>query len=266
MLKQLARDLGRRLANFLNQPLKQYERRAVIDEEEYRAILKPGDVILIEGNRRVSAAIKYLTQSTWSHACIYIGDVLHGRPGEERRELIEVDIEHGVIAVPIRKYINHNTRIARPVGLSKNDQRRLIEFVVSHLGHKYDLKNIFDLVRYLLPEPPIPARYRRRLLGIGSGDPTRAICSTLLAKAFQTIKYPILPRLGVESHDGDVTEEQVLRARHYRHFTPRDFDLSPYFAVIKPMLQRPFDYTQIKWLQDEPADSPDGVSAVTVND
>jgi len=30
--------------------------------------LRPGDVLLVEGNTRMSAAVKYLTQSMWSHA------------------------------------------------------------------------------------------------------------------------------------------------------------------------------------------------------
>jgi hypothetical protein len=239
--------VGHRLANFLNQPLRQYERRAIIDEEEYRAILQPGDVILIEGDRRVSVAIKYLTQSTWSHACIYVGDIDQTGNGADRLELVEVDIEHGVIAVPLAKYINHNTRIARPVGLAKRDRERLIGFVLARLGHKYDLRNVFDLARYLLPEPPVPMRFRRRLLAFGSGDPTRAICSTLLAQAFQSIKYPVLPRIGADSHGtaSDASDEETLRTRHYSHFTPRDARLDrgahryPVPPVLTGTVQRP---------------------------
>ena len=44
--------------------------------------LEPGDMLLVEGNTRLSAVIKYLTQSTWSHAALYIGDAL-GPPGRE---------------------------------------------------------------------------------------------------------------------------------------------------------------------------------------
>ena len=35
--------------------------------------LKPGDVLLVEGNNHISGVIKYLTQSTWSHAALYVG-------------------------------------------------------------------------------------------------------------------------------------------------------------------------------------------------
>ena len=35
-----------------------------------RATLQPGDVLLVEGNNHISGVIKYLTQSTWSHAAL----------------------------------------------------------------------------------------------------------------------------------------------------------------------------------------------------
>jgi hypothetical protein len=39
-----------------------------------RSALKPGDIVLVEANTRLSAIIKFLTQSTWSHAALYVGD------------------------------------------------------------------------------------------------------------------------------------------------------------------------------------------------
>jgi len=79
---------------------------------------------------------------------------------------------------------------------------------------------------------------------MGSGDPTRAICSTLIAKAFQSVGYPVLP-LSVEG------EADTYRVRHSSLFTPRDFDLSPYFATIKPTIENGFDHQLFKW-QVEP--------------
>src|SRR5207302_930257 len=147
------------------------------------AELRQGDVLLAEGNTRVSVAIKYLTQSTWSHAMFYIGDALGPpAPGEEPRVLVEADILYGIRAVPLSEVSGMNTRICRPVGLSKEDLQAAIKFAVSHIGGRYDLKNVFDLARYLMPTPPVPVRWRRRLIAFGSGDPTRAICSTLVAQ------------------------------------------------------------------------------------
>ena len=47
----------------------------------------------------------------------------------------------------------------------------------------------------------------------------------------------------------------MLNIRHYCLFTPRDFDLSPYFSVIKPALERDFDYRALVWAdaEDNPA-------------
>ena len=210
-------------------------------------------MLLVEGNLRISAVIKYVTQSTWSHSCLYIGDSLSRGGTEPKCELIEADLVEGVVAVPLSKYTSFNTRICRPIGLTKEDTGRLIEYVVSRLGHRYDLKNFIDLGRYLLPIPMVPPRYRRRLAPFGSGDPTRAICATLLAQAFQSIHYPILPQREIKSayRPNPFSEEVILRPRHYSHFAPRDFDLSPYFQIIKPPVATAVDYRKLSWLRDQ---------------
>ena len=74
----------------------------------------------------------------------------------------------------------------------------MVDFAVSEIGERYDMKNVFDLARYLFPMPPVPARFRRRMIALGSGDPTRAICSTLIAQAFGLVRYPILPLRGAK--------------------------------------------------------------------
>ena len=208
--------------------------------------------MVVEGNLRISVAIKYLTQSTWSHAAMYVGDALqqNNEKGEEL-DLIEADLSQGVIAVPLSKYAEFNTRICRPVDLENDDQRDLVEFMRNSLGMKYDLQNVIDLMRYLLPTPPVPVSWRRRMLAIGSGDPTRAICSTLIAQAYQGIRYPILPDIEVQQVKSprhcDYTEKEILHIRHHSLFTPRDFDLSPYFRVVKPTLESGFDYKKLDW-------------------
>jgi hypothetical protein len=117
---------------------------------------------------------------------------------------------------------------------------RLIAFVCARVGHRYDMRNILDLARYLLPLPPVPTPWRRHMLGLGSGDPTRAICSTLIAEAFQSVRYPILP-IQVAGRS------RVFRRRHHSLFTPRDFDLSPWFEVVKPRLVGGFDPHALAW-------------------
>src|SRR5690606_9296333 len=75
-------------------------------------------------------------------------------------------------------------------------------------------------------QPPVPDTFKRRMLALGSGEPTRAICSTLLAQAFGSIGYPILPGIEVlegQGADGRFMREEVLHIRHHSLYTPRDF-------------------------------------------
>ncbi len=189
-------------------------------------------------------AIKYLTQSTWSHATLFIGDALGPPPvGADPHVLIEADVTEGVRAVPLGMYASMHTRICRPVGLTDAEIRQVIDYAVVRLGHQYDTRHIWDLARYLLPTPPVPTRWRRRLLSIAAGDPTRAICSTLIAEAYEQIGYPILPR-SVLARDGDPqaadSVSELQHIRQYGLYMPRDFDVSPYFEIVKPTLMQGF--------------------------
>ena len=249
MVRRMTSALGRAIGRYLSQPVRQYRPLTTSNPELLATTLQPGDILLVEGNTRVSAAIKYLTQSTWSHAALYVGDAVCGPDaGEEAPVLIEADMVEGVWAVPLSRYAAFHTRICRPVGLRPEDTARVIAYMRSRLGHTYDLKNMIDLVRYLLPMPPLPSRWRRRMLALGSGDPTKAICSTLIAQAFQSVGYPILPAMrrrrsdpGAEAHNRD-----ILYIRHYSVYTPRDFDISPYFTVVKPTVEHGFSYRSVE--------------------
>jgi hypothetical protein len=247
--------IGHWLARYLTKPREGGVHLADGRPEVLAPALRKGDVLLIEGTSRVSVAIKYLSQSTWSHAALFIGDAL-GPPqaGEEARVLLEADVSEGVRAVPLSRYSGFNTRICRPVGLSQEDIDRVAAYAVARLGYKYDLKNIFDLARYLIRTPPLSVRWRRRFLILGSGDPTRAICSSLIAQAFQSIRYPILPEVVFEHADDPSCidcYQEVLRIRHYSLFTPRDFDVSPFFQIVKPVIEHGFDRRRLAWGDNE---------------
>ena len=251
LVEEVLRWLGQRLADYLSQPSRGAPAAAPTDLTLVGAALQPGDVLLVEGRQRISTAIKYLTQSTWSHAALYVGDVLgSGQDGEEPRCFIEADVNAGVRALPLSAFADLHLRICRPVGLTAADRDRMIGYCVERLGDQYDLKNVLDLARYLFPTPPVPVRFRRRMLALGSGDPTRAICSTLIARAFQSVRYPILPAISTEmssdpSCSGCVNE--ILHIRHHSLFTPRDFDVSQYFQIVKPTIESGFDYRALRW-------------------
>lgn len=254
-------SIGRALARYLNQTSPGYQPLATSDPERLRRALCPGDVLLVEGNRRISVAIKYLTQSTWSHAALYIGDALSRGSGDpDPPTLIEADLLHGVCAVPLSRYESFHTRICRPIGLAPEVRDQVVRAAIARLGHTYDLRNVIDLARYLLPTPPVPVRWRRRMIALGSGEPTRAICSTLIAQLFQSVDYPILPRIETipAPRPGcDDCVQEILHIRHYSLFAPRDFDISPYFAVVKPTVEGGFDYQSLVWDRADEQYRPD---------
>jgi len=243
--------LGRRLADYLAKERPRGEQAGIQDPAALTAALRPCDVLLVEGNTRFSVAIKYLTQSTWSHAALYVGDALGpAADGGEPHVLVEADLRVGVRSLPLTEYSRMHTRICRPVGLTPDDAARIVAYAISRLGNRYDLKNVVDLVRYLIPTPPVPSRLRRRMIAFGSGDPSRAICSTLIAQAFQTVRYPILPeveRIGSGDPSCHDCYQDLLHIRHHSLFAPRDFDVSPYFAIVKPTIAKGFDYRALHW-------------------
>ncbi|HZP40635.1 MAG TPA: lipo-like protein [Candidatus Binatia bacterium] len=238
--------------------------------------LRIGDVILVDGDQRISEVIKYLTQSTWSHSVLYVGDDILKRFPGQREALVAThgrDAEHmiiealvdGVIASPLSKYANFNLRICRPAALRRDDLERVLDEVIAQLGLHYDMKNVFDLARYFFPVSLIPRRFRRQALQFGSGLPTQVICSSLIGRAFQNVGFPILP---VTTLASTTTAPRRLLDRMLRRtpppypalfrrqlpsiITPRDFDLSPYFEIIKfnPVEVTNFDYRRIRW-EDE---------------
>jgi hypothetical protein len=236
--------IGKCLARFLDQKIKAYTRWDVNRPSLYADVLLPGDLILVEGDKRISSIIKYLTQSTWSHVAMFVGG--------DGDVLVEADLDEGVLRVPLSKYDHYNVRILRPVGLSEEERLAVCTYMTDRIGYQYDLKHITDLLRYFLPLPRFGTKNSRKYLVLGSSDPTRGICSSLVAQAFQSIDYPILPLRGNQCYvdaKGAVDELAVCK-REETLFVPRDFDLSPYFAVVKPTLER-FNHHDLKWVDED---------------
>jgi hypothetical protein len=252
MIDRIKQYISTAILHFLAQPTARYAPFFAPEPDVVRRTLEPGDVVLIEGNTRLSAIIKFLTQSTWSHAALYVGE----RAGDVSRDgepnvLLEAEAEHGVLTVPLSKYAKFNTRICRPVGLSAESRRQVVDYTLARIGKLYDSRQIVDLARYLFPYPPVPVWFRRRMLAIGSGDPTRAICSTLIAEAFTSIRYPILPEQAIVNGKtygvAPFVQSEVAHIRRHGLYTPRDFDVSPYFKIVKPTVESGFDYQKLVW-------------------
>jgi hypothetical protein len=248
-------SLGRRIARHLEKSVRGCELCTPSDPAALRRSLEPGDVLLVEGNSRISGVIKYLTQSTWSHAALYVGPIRGANTlDDEPHVLIEAEISEGVVSSPLSKYYSYHTRICRPVGLSHEDRDSVCHYAIERIAFEYDLRNIIDLMRYLMPLP-VPRRWRRRMISLGSGRPTRIICSALIAQAFEVVRYPILPK--VMWLESEVVRREMLQIRHSSLYSPRDFDISPYFQIVKPTLVESFNYKFMDWA-DLPAQSPAG--------
>ncbi|MGH7781032.1 MAG: YiiX/YebB-like N1pC/P60 family cysteine hydrolase [Candidatus Binataceae bacterium] len=264
----------------LTKPVKSYDLHAPNDPANLRRHIRKGDVILVEGNERISQCIKYLTQSSWSHSALYVGDEPLSRNPQLREEyveqfgedagclLVEALVQSGTVLSPLSKYRDFNIRVCRPYNLSAQDLGAVLDEAIAAVGDQYDIKNAVDLARYFLPLSLIPARFRRRALHFGSGVPTRVICSSLIASCFMKVKFPIVPRYE-QLPDGTATPLRQRRlwpmARRQGTappglfhpvpawlVTPRDFDLSPYFEIVKFNIieNMRFDYHKILWAED----------------
>lgn len=260
------RALSDTLVRLLTHEVRNYQRRIPNNLDNLKKHIRPGDIVLVEGKTRIAQAIKYVTQSSWSHSGIYIGErvVQAGHPhreryleayGEEARYLVlEADLASGVSAAPLGKYTEYNIRICRPYCLDDEDRERVLEDVITHLGDQYDRRQLLDLGRYLTPFHLLPVRWRRKAFFSGESESRAVICSGLIAQAFLKVRYPILPVLPAstreEQEQGLYPWGRRLRSVSPRLVLPRDFDLSPYFRIVKfnSVEEGPIDYRGIEWI------------------
>lgn len=249
--------LWRRATAWLNREIPR-EDLPPCDFERLSYEIRSGDVLLVEGRSRLAQVIKSVTLSSWTHAALYVGrlhEIDDPRVRERVREhydadadeqlLIEAMLGHGTIVAPLAQYRDEHLRICRPTHLARRDAQAVIEYCCDRLGSDYDVRQLFDLARFLVPYGILPRRWRSSLFTRRPGQPTRTVCSTLLAEAFASVHYPVLPILR-ENAQGEVR----LHKRNFKLFTPSDFDYSPYFDIIKYPLMS-FDdfavYRRLPW-------------------
>ncbi len=256
-----------------------YEQRSWLDVRALERTIRKGDVLLVEGDQRVSVAIKYLTQSTWSHAGVYIGDELLRRGGEAKemalREfgdqadslLVEALME-GVVLSPLSKYHGFNIRLCRPHSIRSGHLQRVLDEAIDAVGLHYDLGNVLNLLFYFLPIEFFRRRFSKSTERYLPAElPTEVICTSLIGHLFQRVSFPVLPqvtfpdRSPAESYSPRSWFTRAARRREPRYsalyhdrdprmLAPRDFDLSPYFEIVKfnVIEKGSFDYTRIQWL------------------
>ncbi|MFT6052180.1 MAG: hypothetical protein ACI9B9_001828 [Halioglobus sp.] len=222
------------------------------DFERIRHEVRPCDVVLIEGRSRVAEVIKLITQSAWSHAALYIGrlhDIEDPLLRDKLRQfymgtpdtqlIIESELGLGTVVRPLTKYECEHLRICRPRNLDYKDSQHAVRYSIGRLGTSYDVRQIFDLARFLFPWFIMPRRWRSSLFSSRAGSSTHTVCSTMIAEAFGSIEFPILPL--VKRIEGDRVK---LYMRNPKLCTPSDFDYSPYFNIIKYPFLDFQDYAQ----------------------
>ncbi|OED42995.1 hypothetical protein ACH42_11290 [Endozoicomonas sp. (ex Bugula neritina AB1)] len=249
------------LSKFLNNWLMRNNKEDALplcDFERIRHEVKPCDVLLVEGNSRVSRVIKHITQSPWSHAALYVGRIhdieddrtrqivqesYDGSPDEQL--IIESQLGFGTVVHPLSRYDGDHLRICRPNGLSYSDSQQVLHYAVSRLGLDYDVRQILDLARFFFPYSIMPRRLGSSLFQHSPGEATKTVCSSMIAEAFSFIQFPILPLVKHDSESG-----VQLFQRNPKLCTPSDFDYSPYFRIIKyPFLDYTHhsDYRLLPW-------------------
>jgi hypothetical protein len=265
-----AQAFGEWLVARITRPRQEYRRYVFNDPEKLKSHIRPGDVVLVDGDQRVSQVIKYLTMSPWSHSAIYIGSRLLRDPAqraearrrfgrEARYLLVEALVDQGVVVSPVSKYIDFNIRVCRPVGLTRVQIETVLGEALARLGFHYDRRNILDLFRYLMPLRLIPMRLREEALHFGSGKETETICSSFLAEAFAQVGVSILPlnirrravrrgklRQWIFGRPTRRAYSGFLKARHPSLCVPQDFDLSPYFDVVKFNAREPIRFPYVR--------------------
>lgn len=132
---RLLLGIGRLLAGYLTAPSRAPYANVPTDEAALAATIRAGDVLLVDGRQRVSTAIKYLTQSTWSHAALCVE--ASGRSPGRQPSFVEADAVEGVRLVTSDEFVGLHSRICRPVGLDEHEIDTVTGFARAHIGDAY---------------------------------------------------------------------------------------------------------------------------------
>lgn len=279
MLTKIKDWIWQTIVDWLNEiPKANQDMQITNDFSQLLREIRPADVLLFEGRTRVGEVIKIITLSPWTHAAIYIGS-LNDIDEPETRALIKkhydgkVDtplvieslLGYGTIITPLTEYFEENLRVCRPTGLSTIDRDKTVCFAAEHLGMNYDVRQLLDLARFMFPYGVLPRRWRSTLFQHNAGKPTNIICSSMIARCFQSVNFPITPIIKSDNND-----RVKFHKRHFRLFVPCDFDYSPSFEVLKfptwPLLNKG-EYRNLPWEEEgedlqESNESPGKISQI----
>ncbi len=269
MFNKIKLALKNLIVSRLNKKSTDYFFRIPNNMKNLKRYIRKGDVVLVEGDQRLSELIKLFTQSHWSHSAFYVGDELIKKGSLHREKIlsefgdqakhmvVEAITGKGVISSPLDKYENYNIRICRPYGITKSDVKEVIKYIISNIGREYDNRNIYDIAFTLLPLGLNPWKKKSMEICIGNCDEFAVSCSGLIAKSFHLVGYPISPAINIADDEKiPISNEnpygQNYNKRHYSHITPADYDLSPNFSVVKFNIieDGDFDYKSLNFGKD----------------
>jgi hypothetical protein len=237
-LQRVRNFVGRGLISRLLKP-RVLAPEQLMDFSRLKTEIRGGDVLLVEGRTQVGQIIQIVTHSRWSHSALCVGRVDEFKqhlPDSYDLEsldkntvyLVEAELGEGTVLTPIERYQGFRQRVCRPAGLSREDQHRVCCYVIKRLGTEYNVRQLADLARFMFPYGVLPRKWRSTLFEHNAGPETKIVCTTLIADAFQAVKFPVLPIVS-ENKQG----ESRLFKRNAKLFAPSDFDISPYFQILK---------------------------------
>ncbi len=258
MLRNAGRFAYERFSAWMNHEVEPPDRH-MSDLDRAALCLKPGDVILVEGRSRIASVIKTVTQSCWTHVALYVGRVqdhkdpeiikvltTHCPHHDNQPLLLEAELGSGTLVTTLNKYQDYHVRICRPTTLTVRDRDAVLLHTLNRVGLEYDIRLLFDLARWVFPICLFPRRWGSCLFDKENRrGKTHTICSTLIAEAFYAVEFPIRPEVS-----GTQAGNPQLEMQDPRLCTPKDFDVSPYFDILKfPLLQLATagGYHQLPW-------------------
>ena len=256
-MRSPAQALAEWVVSRITRPRQEYRRYVFNDPEKLKSRIRPGDVVLVDGDQRVSQVVKYLTMSPWSHSAIFVGSRFLRDPAqraETRRQfgaesrylIVEALVDRGVVVSPLVKYIDFNIRVCRPIGLTPEQ----IKYRARRGGRAARLSLRPPQHPGSLPLPasdatgPHAAPGRRPALRQRQGH--RDDLLVVSRAGVQRVGLTILPlhirrravkrsrlRERIFGRPTRTAYSGFLKARHPSLCVPQDFDLSPNFDVVK---------------------------------
>ncbi len=198
-------------------------------QQDLASLLQPGDVILVAGKTRFASLVCKLTQSTWSHVAIYVGPGHHADPAHC---IVEADVEAGVRMITLADLADVDIQVVRASRLPESSRQELIDYLLQRVGLRYDLDHVIALAKLRLFAPSPLGRWLSPKT-MRRADPTRAVCSTLVAHALFSAGVTVgaAPIVAARlQHAAGASQADLAAALDY--LVPGDFEQLPEFVSV----------------------------------